>query len=190
MAKNAVETQNNCRIHGNYPAPSAMTPCPKCDKPKRAAVTAQPDRLGQLEVVIGEAIARVTREFKVAGGALREIRDSRLYRETHANFDDYCEERWGFTRSRAHRLIEGSEIAELLPTGQQPTNERQARELVPVLKTNGPEAVREVWEEAGPKPTAKKIRAAVQQRLGSGEVEPACTHPRKKCADCGKVIGA
>jgi hypothetical protein len=31
------------------------------------------------------------------GTALLEVRDRRLYRETHATFEDYCRERWRFS---------------------------------------------------------------------------------------------
>ena len=32
--------------------------------------------------------------FYYVGSALLEIRDSRLYRSTHATFEDYCRDRW------------------------------------------------------------------------------------------------
>jgi hypothetical protein len=38
-------------------------------------------------------------------GALREIRDRRLYRSTHETFEEYCKDRWGFASSRARQLI-------------------------------------------------------------------------------------
>jgi hypothetical protein len=41
---------------------------------------------------------------------LLEIRDGRLYRETHGTFDDYCREGWGFSRHRASQLITAAEV--------------------------------------------------------------------------------
>ncbi|WP_459803031.1 DUF4326 domain-containing protein [Herbidospora sp. RD11066] len=39
------------------------------------------------------------------GQALTRIRDLRLYRATYSGFDDYCRQRWGFTRHHANRQI-------------------------------------------------------------------------------------
>lgn len=42
---------------------------------------------------------------RIAGEALTDIRDKRLYRATHSSFEDYCRERWGFGRDAAERMI-------------------------------------------------------------------------------------
>lgn len=62
-------------------------------------------RLGELETVIERGL----QTFVDVGAALMEIRDSRLYRETHGTFEDYCRGRWGFTRMRASQLITAAE---------------------------------------------------------------------------------
>jgi hypothetical protein len=49
------------------------------------------------------------------GRALRTIRAKRLYRETHATFEDYCRERWGLSTRRAYELIRYAEMLEMLP---------------------------------------------------------------------------
>lgn len=74
------------------------------------------------------------RTFVEVGEALMEIRDARLYREGFGSFEDYCRERWSFSRVQAHRLIEASEVAAVLPMGNT-TNERQMRELAPLKGT-------------------------------------------------------
>ena len=61
-----------------------------------------------------------------------EIRDSRLYRETHATFEDYCRERWGWSRYYTYRQIRAADAVAVLPMGNTPTSERAARELVPL----------------------------------------------------------
>ena len=43
--------------------------------------------------------------FYYVGSALLEIRDSRLYRSTHATFEDYCRDRWKMARNYANKLI-------------------------------------------------------------------------------------
>ena len=37
--------------------------------------------------------------------ALMAIRNGRLYRAEYSSFEDYCETRWGMTRSYAYRLM-------------------------------------------------------------------------------------
>lgn len=76
------------------------------------------------------------------GTALLEIRDSRLYRETHSTFENYCRDRWGMNRRYANRIIEAAVVVENLgPIGPKlpstgtdqlvslPTHESQARPL-------------------------------------------------------------
>ena len=49
-------------------------------------------------------------------------------------FEAYCKERWGWGRAHAYRLIDSAKVAEALsPTGDTPSNERQARELAPLM---------------------------------------------------------
>ena len=48
--------------------------------------------------------------------ALREIRERRLYRQTHESFDDYIEERWNHTRQWATQQINWLRRTELLET--------------------------------------------------------------------------
>jgi phage N-6-adenine-methyltransferase len=65
------------------------------------------------------------------GAALFKIREGRLYRETHSNFDDYSQDRWDYTRRHADRLIQSAAVADnLRPIGLIPATESQARELV------------------------------------------------------------
>ena len=44
-------------------------------------------------------------------------------------FEDYCREKWGWTRSYACRMIEAAEVMNVSPMGDNITSERQAREL-------------------------------------------------------------
>ncbi len=91
---------------------------------------------------------KVERAFCQAGVALRELRDRRLYRSTHKNFEEYCQDRFGFNRISAHNRIAAVEVFENLFTiGEQiplPTNERQVR---PLTKLKADEQ-RSCWKEA------------------------------------------
>lgn len=132
---------------------------------------------------------KVERAFYEAGAALRELRDKRLYRSTHRTFEEYCYERFGYTRRRPYQLIEAAIIFEnlctigtqnseqdnlctngtqndLSPNERQilPTSERQVRDLINLE----PDEQREVWlqavEEVGGKvPTGRVVKSIVER---------------------------
>lgn len=110
------------------------------------------------------AVAGLQRALAVAGKALATINQARLYRETHATFADYVEDRWGMKRAHAYRLIEAWPVAATLsPVGD--TNEAQVRELVPAAKRHGVQVATAVFKELreqGGRMTAARIREAVR----------------------------
>jgi hypothetical protein len=121
-------------------------------------------RLTKLEGVVEHGV----RTFVDVGLALQEIRDSRLYRETHSTFELYLDERWKISRSRGYRIIDAARVADAVsPTGDIPANERQARELAPLLDDEAQlvEAWRELRDEYGDRVTAAKVKDAVGKRL-------------------------
>ncbi len=66
---------------------------------------------------------KVERAFFTAGKALQELRDRRLYRSTHPNFESYCQERFGYSRRKMDYLIAGSEVYQnLLAPSEMRTN--------------------------------------------------------------------
>jgi len=118
--------------------------------------------------------------FELVGNALLSVRDSKLYRETHGTFEDYCREKWAIERAHAHRLIGAAKVvANLSPTGDTPKTERQAR---PLTKLE-PEQQKEAWtaavEASGGQPTAKHVEAAVEQ-IQQRESEPEKEEPKPK----------
>lgn len=78
-----------------------------------------------------ERIGRGLKTFIEVGSALAAVRDNRLYRADFETFEAYCNERWGFTRIRAHQLASAADLAlTMVNSGlQEPDNERQVREL-------------------------------------------------------------
>lgn len=133
---------------------------------------------------------RVERAFFEAGAALRQLRDKRLYRSTHRTFEEYCKDRFGYTRRRPYQLIEAAIVFENLCTNgtqndaeddlctigtQQrlplegerqilPTSERQVRDLIKLK----PEEQRSVWQQAidladGKVPTGKIVKGIVER---------------------------
>jgi hypothetical protein len=111
----------------------------------RAKLTAKErGRLEALERVVGKSLG----SFIEAGQALLEIRDGRLYRESHASFEDYCRERWELGARRAYQLIDATAVAQIVCTTVHtyPANERQVRELAALR--DEPQTMTAVWESA------------------------------------------
>lgn len=103
--------------------------------------------------------------FDVAA-ALDMIREARLYRFRYTAFSDYCEDRWGFKRRRADRMIEAAKVLKTLEGEYKSEahgtqiqvknlNERQVRELVKVPPDKRMETLKKV-AALGPV-TAKSI---------------------------------
>lgn len=125
-------------------------------------------------------IERGLHTFKVVGEALMDIRDNRLYRQTHATFEAYCRERWDMGRERAYQFIGAAEVVKALGAGdgEGPVNEAQARELVTIAHVGGPEAVQAVWkaaQETGKPVTATVLREVARTVAAPTEVAPGPT---------------
>lgn len=124
-------------------------------------------RLKELEHVIEEGLTTFVR----VGRALQEIRNRRLYRETHRTFEDYCRERFGIGRHYAYRQIRGAEITAVLDdvdscqqTDRLPANEAQARPLTTVEPMEARRAWAMAVEAAGDsQPTSSEVAAAVRR---------------------------
>ncbi len=114
--------------------------------------SAEVSRLAELEGIIRNAGLE-------AGTALMEIRDSRLYRESHADFKLYVKEVFGISRPRAYQLID---FAKLNAVGVEVQNEGQSRELSnPSLRDEegnpDTEKIGAVMDDAGEDATASEI---------------------------------
>ncbi|SRR5712691_9651576 len=134
-----------------------------CAVPEAASVM-RLGRLHQLERVIERGLTT----FIEVGLALQEIREQRLYKPAYSTFQHYCAERWGWTRIRAHQLIDAARVVGVLTAVNTatplPTSERQARELAPLADDAA--ALSDAWREAreryGEDPTADELRAVVR----------------------------
>ena len=132
-------------------------------------------RLADLEQVVEQGLDA----FMVVGQALLEIRDARLYRETHGSFEAYLDERWGVSRSRGYQLIDAARVTKALSTGvdlDPPANEAQARALVPLAGDE--QAMVEAWRDLRAhhdgRVTADLVRQAVSERMAR---EAFCREP-------------
>jgi hypothetical protein len=110
--------------------------------------------LMRFEETIREGICRAKAGLIEVGTALANIREGRLYRESFDSFDDYCRTRWGFSRQRAHQLVQACQLSTVVD------NERQARELLGLTQEDA-QAVVAVAEVQGPL-TAETIKTARQ----------------------------
>jgi hypothetical protein len=103
--------------------------------------------------------------FWAAGKALQVIRDARLYRGSHATFEEYVEQRWDMSRPQAYRLIDAWPLAERLSPMGDKLNERQIRELLPLADRHGQDAAvtvyRTVAETDGVQVTAAMLHGVV-----------------------------
>lgn len=131
--------------------------------------------------------------FIEVGTALRDIRDSRLYRESHKSFDAYVQDRWSIKKTYAHDLINAVAVANnvrncgqnvvdgaVISSVPEIPNEAVARELAKAPK----EEQAEVWEEVtstAPKVTAAAVRSVVEKRAATTE-SAAKTQPPLKPA--------
>lgn len=131
--------------------------------------------MDRLEIVI----AAGQQTFLEVGAALLVIREKCYYLRWYTSFEEYCRERWGFSRQHGLRLINAVEVlgdlgmtpagvngdtttngsASVLPT------ERQLRPLSELP----PEERREAWEEAveeagGRMPTGPQVEDVVGKR--------------------------
>ncbi|MBW4430098.1 MAG: hypothetical protein KME50_38630 [Nostoc desertorum CM1-VF14] len=147
---------------------------------------------------------KVERAFFDAGKALAELRDRKLYRSTHKTFEEYCKQRFGYTRIAASYKIAAATVMDnLLTNGLQkeeiatgelqtpkmltnglqilPNNERQVRPLVSLE----PEVQREAWqkavEEAGGKVPSGRIVKDVVQRIMERTRVPNTYHLGEVC---------
>ncbi len=125
---------------------------------------------------------QVERAFYQAGAALAQIRIQRLYRSTHATFEDYCQDRFSFTRRHVNYLISAAQVVDNLKMGTicsqseeeleeqtgliLPTTASQCRPLSPLDPEQQVEAWTQAVEQAGRKvPTSRIVKDVVQQIL-------------------------
>lgn len=123
-------------------------------------------RLIELERVIKTGIDT----FIQVGGALFEIKESRLYRIEHGTFEEYCKDKWNMSKAFAFRQIAAAKTTRnLSPIGDiKPQTESQARPLTKLPAEQQPEAWKEAVERAGgEQPTAKQVEAVVAEAIGN-----------------------
>lgn len=126
---------------------------------------------GSVAVLSEDEARRLTDEVKQDAAALW-TKLLRLYEgQAHtalgySSWAAYCADEFDIGKSQAYRLLDAGRVADTLaesPIGERPElTESVARELVPLK--DDPTAMVEVLDQAGEKPTAKSVRAAVTKQ--------------------------
>jgi hypothetical protein len=120
-----------------------------------------------------KVIERGQKAFMEVGSALAKIKEDRLYRREYDTFQDYCQQRWGWDRRHAYRLIDAAKVGENVSNWSQtpPRSEAVARELsrLPVNE-QGP-ALAEARKRANGEPTAAQVREVVNEHLAEKAAE-------------------
>jgi hypothetical protein len=103
--------------------------------------------------------------FVEVGSALATIRDKRLYRDCFGTFEEYCRQRWEFSRTHAYRMIEAAAVAAVLsPIGVKLHSESQVHPLAGLAPRSIPAAWKRAVEIAGKgEVTAKVVRRAAEE---------------------------
>lgn len=119
-------------------------------------------------------IERGLKSFVEVGQALFRIRDGELYKLEFATFEDYCRERWDFSRSYVHRIVEASSKCCQLATigAPTPSTESQARELAGLQPGEAQEVMEAAHRATGGNLTAKAIKQARQEYENSPPPPP------------------
>lgn len=122
--------------------------------------------------------------FLEVGRALAMIRDRRLYRDKYATYEDYCRQKWEYSKTHANRLVEAAAVAAVLtPIGVTVKSESQIRPLAGLPPQKIPAAWKRAEELAGgAQVTAKIVRRAVED-FKTGP------HPFAETANGSKPIG-
>ncbi|WP_198648316.1 hypothetical protein [Cyanothece sp. BG0011] len=105
---------------------------------------------------------QVERAFYVAGCALAKLKTDKLYRSTHSTFEDYCQDRFSFTRRHVNYLIAAAGVVDNLKMGTNcsqnnedaenlilPTTASQCRPLTALEPLKQVEAWSEAITQAG-----------------------------------------
>jgi len=138
--------------------------------------------LVQCEQDIEDSLA----SFYTVGRRLYEIKTKKLYRETHDSFPDYCQERFGFGKHYANRVIQAAGTVDNLKavtigTTSIPTNEAQARTLNGLEPKEQVQVAAQVKSNVGDRePTTEDFEQAKQEVTGRTRTKKSAKSNGKK----------
>lgn len=126
-----------------------------------------------------DVIRRGLNVYINVGLAIMEIRDGRLYRATHATFEEYVRERLDVSREHAYRLIRAAAVAISLRDHSATDIPHPVREghVRPLSSLRTPAEQAEAWRRAcdqacGELPSRAQVEAAVAEVRRESQPEP------------------
>jgi hypothetical protein len=121
------------------------------------------DRLAYHEAIIENS-------HQAARDALYAIYAEKLYLDTHSSFEDYCEQRWGYSRQHGYRLVDAARVAiNLSPIGD--TTAIPETHLRPLARLE-PEMQIRIYEVAQATAPASGMTARHVARTALEVIEP------------------
>jgi len=169
------------RKHENDPFPNRLTADEKRCAPK--LTTNERNEWHRALKVIEKGWKTVVE----VGLALKQIRESRLYREDHVSWEAFCREVAGISKTEANRQIIDAEVVETLqaPNGVTdgnhttplPENRAQARALAQVKDAG---VMRKVWEQVVTTSANETVSARLISETAASLIPP--TPPKKPAA--------
>jgi len=104
--------------------------------------------------------------------AILTIRDQRLYKDSYPTFEQYCQDRWGWSRQHAHQLIDAAEVTEDL-SNQFDIPPRNSTQAIQLARLPTPEDRASAWQEVldthGQGATVRSVEQVVSARLAVEE---------------------
>ncbi|GAA0376741.1 hypothetical protein Acor_31300 [Acrocarpospora corrugata] len=150
----------------------------RADGPAQPPVQAEPDDLsGEEKLALAEAETAIERgltTFVDVGHALSRIRAGRLHRATHVRFEDYCRERWGFTKNHVNRQIDAAHVMDSLAITHIP---RQQDHRPAVPPASAPPPTISSSPTTIPNPTKPHDSSRLGQRSGLRDPTPPPARP-------------
>lgn len=135
-------------------------------KSSTALTRKEQNELDECEGVIGSGLDA----WIQVGEALADIREKRLYRQTDATFDDYCDRAWQMRPRRAYDLMANVAVAKSLPS------------------SNGDEAICEISHTESHLRELGKVPVESRKEVAERAVEIAPTNSKGHPAVTAKVI--
>ncbi len=112
-------------------------------------------------------IAHGFQSFIEVGNALQEMRDRKLYRNTHGTFEEYLQGQWGLNRRRGYELMAAADVVNVINLSQidPPQTESHTKPLTRLASDQRAAAWQEAVETApNGKVTAAHVAEVVDRR--------------------------
>lgn len=126
-----------------------------------------------------------------ASTAYREIKERKLYKDTHSRWEEYCEQRWGMSVDKVDRIIATERLIETvaeIPQMCGKISQTVAAELKDLPPTQQREVISKV-KATGKKPTAAVVKQVRQEVAPKPETEKPEV-PKEELPADGKPTGS